>query len=156
MRLLLACSADGFFAKGAQDDMTWTPPIDKAVFRLLTLSDAEPLVAGATTFSQMPSLKGRALYKLSRSDLVSGLTLEGAYALYPRAWLIGGPAVAEAALHAGMVSRAFIVRNGVRLAEGLSARPVLSMLPSQPAQVIRLASDVFVDIYTEEQEWPEK
>lgn len=149
MRLLLASSADGYLAKGPEDDMKWTGPIDKAVFRLLTLSNgSDILLAGSRTFDQMPKLPGRAMRRISRDDL----TLEAAKVAYPGAWLIGGPTVARAALELGLVSRAFICVAPVELGGGMHASELEQFLPKVPEHTVRMA-DVQVLVYTEQQLW---
>ena len=152
MRLLLASSANGYLARGPEDDMKWTGPIDKAIFRLLTLSNAnDTLLAGSRTFDQMPKLPGRKMERLSGD----GLTLDLASRLYPDAWLIGGPTVALQALKLGLVRRAFICVSPVELEEGMHATEIERLLPNEPAYTIKV-SNVDVLVYTEDQQWPGK
>ena len=91
MRLLMAVSADGFLARGPDDDMSWTGQTDKKLFRLLTLVDPL-LLAGATTAKLLPKLPGRTVVPLSRR----GLALSDMQSV--DGWLIGGPTVAQEAL----------------------------------------------------------
>lgn len=149
MRLLLASSADGYLARGPEDDMKWTGPIDKAVFRLLTLSNGnDVLLAGSRTFDQMPKLPGRTMERLSRD----GLTLEQAAGVHMDAWLIGGPTVAREALSLGLVRRAFICVSPVELGSGMHARELEQFLPAEPEFTIKVG-DVRVLVYTEDQQW---
>lgn len=150
MRLVMAVSADGFVARGPDDDMTWTGPADKFVFKLLTLSSDSPLYAGGRTYDQMPPLKGRRLVRLSRG--LDGAKLHEAW-LDPLAWLIGGPEVAEQALAAGMVDRAFICRVPAVLGHGLSFESLGRHMPDEPEQVLRL-DGVEILVFTEGQKWP--
>lgn len=152
MRLLLAVSADGFLAKGPDDDMRWTGPIDKAIFRLLTLSNGnDVLLAGSRTFDQMPKLPGRQMERLSRGP--GGLSLGYASSAYLDAWLIGGPEVALAALRDQEISRAFLCISPNILGEGVSVSPLLEMMPEEPEFTIKVG-DVRVQVFTEDQPWP--
>ena len=158
MRLLLASSADGYLARGPDDDMKWTGPVDKAVFRLLTLSNGnDVLLAGSRTFDQMPKLPGRHMERLSREDKPFGkhprLDLTVAAGCFPDAWLIGGPTVAREALQLGLVRRAFICVSPVELGGGMHARELEPLLPREPEFTIKV-QDVRVLIYTEDQKWP--
>ena len=153
MRLLLASSADGYLARGPEDDMAWTGAVDKAVFRLLTMSSKnDVLLAGSRTFDLMPKLPGRRMERLSRSRGPDSFTLEEANWTWPDAWLIGGPSVALEALKKGLVDRAFICVSPASLGQGIHAAPLESMLPREPAYTIRVA-DVRVLVYTEAQAW---
>ncbi|URA07027.1 putative dihydrofolate reductase [Xanthomonas phage Elanor] len=149
MRLLLAVSADGYLALGPQDDMRWTGPIDKAVFRLLTLSSGnDTLYAGSRTFDQMPKLPGRRLERLSRS----GKTVASAANTDRHSWLIGGGEVALEALRQGLIDRAFICVSPVVLGSGIPFAPLASLMPD-PQYTIKVG-DVKVMVYTEDQLWP--
>lgn len=156
MRLLLAVSADGYLARGPDDDMRWTGPLDKAAFRLLTLSDEEVLLAGSRTFDQMPPLPGRTMLRLSREDRPYGkhkrLDLDVAAQCHPNAWLIGGPTVAEEALRRGMIDRAFICVSPAMLHSGMPFSPLDRLLPKASATI--RAGDVRVLVFSRTAEWP--
>jgi dihydrofolate reductase len=149
MKLLLAVSQDGFLCRGPDDDMRWTGPADKAVFRLLTMASSSPLFAGKRTAAQMPKLPGRRLLALS----TTGLTLHMAAMMHPDAWLIGGPTVAMSALRDGLIKRAFLCHCSRVLGGGWPVEQLAQLMPPDPSQRIRLG-DVDVLIFTEEQKWP--
>lgn len=153
MRLLLASSADGYLARGPEDDMKWTGPIDKAVFRLLTLSNGnDVLLAGSRTFDQMPPLPGRRMERLSRGP--NGIDLAEAANRWPDAWLIGGPEVSVAALRLGLVTRAFVCISQAELREGIHAMELSQLLPHEDAKYTIKVGDVTVKVFTEDQKWP--
>lgn len=108
MKLLMAISSNGYAARGPVDDMKWTGPDDKAVFRLLT-STGDLLAASAQTVDQMPHvLEGRGrLYALSR-DFRKGVSLEDFASIGQNAWLLGGPSLGIYALKHGFVDRVFL------------------------------------------------
>jgi dihydrofolate reductase len=158
MRLLLASSRDGFLCRGADDDMRWTGSADKFAFKLLTMSDCgAPLLAGGTTFDMLPPLPGRHVLRLSRQPREFGkhhkLDLHVAAQCFPRAWLIGGPTVAEEALRLGMVKSAFICVAAVDLEGGVPIRPLMEHMPKKPCHRIRF-DGVEVLVYSEGGKWP--
>ena len=118
MRLIMAVSADGFVARGPDDNMFWLGPYDKAVFKLLTTSGVEPtLIRSRRTEMAMPKvLLGRRLITVSRS----GLTLKQAGAQYPSAWLVGGQELATVAFgERGMLSDVYICKSDRRCFDGI-------------------------------------
>lgn len=153
MKLLLASSADGYLARGLEDDMKWTGKTDKAIFRLLTLSnDNDVLLAGSRTFDQMPVLPGRRIERLSRGP--NGISLAEADARWPSAWLIGGPEVSVAALRLGLVTRAFICVSPTELHDGIHVMELYTLLPKAGPEFSIRMGDTRVLVYTEAQKWP--
>ena len=110
MKLIMAVSGDGFVAKGPDDDMSWTGPIDKAVFKLLT-STSDVLAVSAKSLEMMPKqLPGRGrIYALS-TDPRRGIQLEDFAAMFPDAWLLGGQDLALYAMKNGFVDKAYLCR----------------------------------------------
>jgi dihydrofolate reductase len=149
MKLILAVSRDGFLASGPSDDMRWTGPADKYAFRLLTLSDGEPLLAGRRTAEMLPPLPGRDVVRLDRATL----SVEQAGRILPHAWLIGGPTVALEALRLGLVRSAFIHRVQHVLGDGVPFAPLRELLPEQPWGFVKNDALV-IELYREVQQWP--
>jgi dihydrofolate reductase len=110
MKLLMAVSKEGYVQRCREDDMSWTGPFDKAVFRLLSHVGGD-LGCGPKTYRLMPTrLQGRTMHKLSR-----GLDPDGRLhdllwfqMEHPNGWLIGGQVLAMSALMQDMVDEAFI------------------------------------------------
>ena len=130
MRLIMAVSGNGFVATGEDDDMSWTGPIDKAVFKLLT-STSDILAVSAKTLQYMPkTLPGRGkLYGLSTNP-AKGVALEDFAAMFPDAWLLGGQELALYAMKNGFVDKAYICRAMSSML--VSARP--EHLASEPME----------------------
>lgn len=143
-KLLLAVSADGYVARGPDDDMRWTGVLDKRIFRLLTLS-SPILLAGAATAKLLPPLPDRTVMPLSRGGIHLGMAAVD----YPDAWLIGGPTVALAALKQRLVGVAVICRTEAVLGGGIPFAPIRWWLggPRQSVPFELGSSQVIVDIH---------
>lgn len=134
MRLLMAVSADGYLCLGPNDDMKWTGPTDKKLFRALT-SVGGVCAVGVTTYHLTPSLDGRQLIPLSRR----GYTLDRLQEEHPDAWLLGGPTVAKAALDAGLVTEAHINEVNHYLGDGVPMRMLQDRTPELGGPMKRLS-----------------
>lgn len=99
MKLIMAVSSDGYLCDGPEDDMSWTGPLDKALFRALT-SVGGLCAVGQATYGLMPPLVGRQLIPLSSM----GYQLGRLHTEHPDAWLLGGPTLGRLALLAGFVT----------------------------------------------------
>ena len=119
MRLILAVSADGYLARGSDDQMEWTGSEDKLAFRQLT-SVGGVCAAGSTTHALMPRLPGRELIRLSRKPQEGSMGLGRLAYLHPDAWLLGGPTVALEAFQLSMVDEAFFCLNPTELGGGIA------------------------------------
>lgn len=125
MRLILAESADGFLAKPGADDMSWTGPTDKKLFKLFTLAGpGSVLLTSAITVQCMPQLWRRSLALVSRQTF----PLRLAQATYPDAWLIGGPTLALAAVQEGLCTQVVLCTNRAQLGAGISSAPLRGAL----------------------------
>lgn len=109
LKMVMAVSKEGYVARGPRDNMAWTGSLDKALFRLLTLSD--PVVGmSKRTLDLLPGkqwekgLPGREVVELSRF----GTTVEKFALDHPGAWLAAGPSLGIAAIEAGVVKRVFM------------------------------------------------
>jgi dihydrofolate reductase len=144
-KLLLAVSADGFLARGPDDDMRWTGRDDKAVFRLLTLTGKGPVLVGRKTAELLPALPGRTVHAISRGP--KGITLQEASWAHRDAWLLGGPSVAREALEANLVELAVICQSPAVLGDGIPFKPLKDLLPGV-CTYRQLIGGIYVDIYT--------
>jgi hypothetical protein len=86
--------------------MQWTGLVDKALFKLLTLTGDQVLAAGNKTASFMPRLEGRDVVPLSRS----GISLRQFHSKHPLGTLIGGQTVAIEALKDGLLHEIILMQ----------------------------------------------
>ena len=94
MNFICAISADGYMAKGAEDNMAWAGKIDKQIFQLISSLNGGICLAPEQTFLNMPKLMtGRTIIPISRT----GLTLETAAKKFPNGLIIGGPTLLNVA-----------------------------------------------------------
>lgn len=163
LRLILARSVDGFLARGTEDDMRWTSPDDKRVFRLLT-SDGATCGAGSTTFDRLPPLPGRHVLRLTtrpedyqddRQNL--SVSLDRFAVVHPHGWLLGGPTVAMRALRDELVGVVYVCNNPAELGAGVTdaVTPFLASrgevqnagIPFQRRQSIKVG-EVVIDVWS--------
>lgn len=147
MKLIMAVSADGFVARTGEDDMRWTGSLDKAVFRLLTGTGAEPLAVGRRTRALMPShLPGREMYVLSSSGgLLGDGTLANYHGRYPDGWLIGGQTVALEAKRQDLLSEIHLCRSSRFVWDGVPLSATLTA--GMTLRMSTLMADLTVEVY---------
>lgn len=148
LKLILAVSADGYMARGLEDNMDWTGGEDKAIFRMLTSVGGACGVGYSSWLSMPKELRGRSLVPITRD----GRRVEelrdpppiGPYSaaepvhyqvrqyrsrrlgqfaydcrLAGGGWLLGGPSLAMEALDQNLVEQVYLCRSPVKLFEGL-------------------------------------
>lgn len=117
LKLIMACSEDGYLCRGPDDDMEWTGREDKRLFRLMTTAGGV-MGAGSRTFDLMPTKwLGRRLIRLSTHD--GGQDCSGGHRMslgmfahhHPGAWLLGGPTVACEALDIRLVDEVHLFHS---------------------------------------------
>jgi dihydrofolate reductase len=105
MKFIAAISPDGYMAQGANDNMSWTPKIDKKIFQLISSLNNGICFVSEQTMKNMPqNLPGRTLIPLSRK----GLTLQLAEKMFPNSLLIGGPTLLRAANQLNLIDELII------------------------------------------------
>lgn len=91
-------------ARGADDDMRWTPRMDKQIFRLLAAVSGDVYVCSKNTYALLPSaMRGdvqRRFYVAARDGENSLINLG---ANFPNAILMGGPAFLRAAYDMNLI-----------------------------------------------------
>lgn len=107
LKVILARSLDGYLAASAGDDMRWTGPLDKRLFKMLTHVGGV-IGVGSNTARLMPYIPGRTLVPLSRSN-PSLMTLGEFARREPNAWLAGGPSIVMDAWRRGLISEVHMV-----------------------------------------------
>lgn len=117
MKFLCAISPDGFMATGPNDDMNWTPRIDKRIFQLVSSINNGICFVSEQTKKNMPqNLRGRTLIPISRT----GLTLQLAGKNFPNSLIVGGPTLLKAASHLGLIDELIINQVNTSLSPFLS------------------------------------
>lgn len=144
MKLILAVSADGYLCKGSDDDMSWTGPVDKAIFKLLTM-DGGCLWAGSKTYNILPHLPDRKVHNLRQESYTRILADRK---MYVNDWLIGGPTLALEALIDGLINTAYICQNNVSLGGGVDAAPIMRYVNDCLKKTTINFDDVTVKIFS--------
>jgi dihydrofolate reductase len=123
VRAIMAVSADGYVCRGPDDDMRWTGPEDKSLFRSVT--DGSHIGAGTTTWRAMRGLKlpNRTLVRITRwPDGELEETLGDFARNHPNGWLIGGQTMLLAAIRADLVERVLLSHVRAELGGGEADR----------------------------------
>ena len=134
MDLIMARSADGFFALNDNDSMNWTGAKDKEFFKLFTMLGNTTLLCGSPTAFNMPSLPYRNLEVVTRnkSNNLSFMPKNGELLKlinfdklkekkYQNAKVIGGPMFAASVIDQGYIKYAYISIIPVELGIGIGA-----------------------------------
>lgn len=153
----MAVSADGFVARGPDDDMSWTGRADKALFRAQT--EGCTLGAGTTTFRQLPPLPNRRVVQITRSVpdrlfeaapllaiMEDRMVLGDFYRAFPDGWLVGGQTVLLSAIMRGFVDRVLLSHVRAEVGSGVADKvtPMLARL----GWISRLYPQGEIDIVT--------
>ncbi len=145
MKVIMGVSADGYTAKGPHDDMSWTPLLDRQIFRAMTLTGGGKLVMGSNTYKSLvrigdrigtnkdiheATLPNRSKFVATmdsklRDDInLSGYTdweaghADCAMLEWNDAWLIGGQTLVNSCLAQGVVTEVNLAYNDVKLGGG--------------------------------------
>ena len=109
MKAVFVESLNGYMAREANDDMLWTPSIDKKLFRLLSISFGGVCVCSNNTYSLLPK---KMLCDEHRTFIIASRTgycsLKQLNERFPNAILVGGPRFLKAAYDEGVIDT-FIV-----------------------------------------------
>ena len=54
MKAIFVESLNGYLARGPDDDMLWTPPLDKKIFKLLSFAFGGVYVCSKQTYNLLP------------------------------------------------------------------------------------------------------
>lgn len=104
MKAVFVESLNGYMATEANDNMGWTPSIDKKIFRLLTVAFGGVCICSRNTYNLLPK---QMLCDENRVFIIAQRT--GRYSLkqlnmqFPNATLIGGPKFLRAAYDEGVI-----------------------------------------------------
>lgn len=91
MKAAFVESLNGYMARGATDNMMWTPILDKQIFKLITTISGV-CVCSRHTYNLLPQkMLSDPARKFIVAEKVGNKSLPALNILYPNAFLIGGP-----------------------------------------------------------------
>lgn len=109
MKAIFVESSNGYLAKGPDDDMSWTPSLDKKIFKLLTYVYGGVCICSKRTYELLPlKMRNDSNRTFICADRTGSRSLQHLNMLFPNAVLIGGPTFLKAAFDAGVIDT-FIV-----------------------------------------------
>lgn len=98
MKAIFVESANGYLARNELDDMSWTPSLDKKIFKFLTLVSGGICVCSKHTYKLLPNIM---LKDTNRKYIIAERTGEKSLSelnkKYPNAVLVGGVTFLKAA-----------------------------------------------------------
>ena len=147
MKAIFVESKNGYLAKGPADNMSWTPSLDKKLFRTLIFAFGGICVCSKHTYSLLPSKMkedpNRTYIIAQRSGPNSLIELNK---MTPNAVLVGGPAFLSAAYNLGVVDTFIITTVNTDIKSRVEYKnPFCEILP-KPATSVNF-SDMIVRIY---------
>lgn len=98
MKAIFVESQNGYLAKGPEDDMSWTPSLDKKLFRLLSCAFGGIYVCSRATYMLLPQKMKEDNRR--RFIIAERAGINSLYYLnkrFPNAVLLGGPTFLKAA-----------------------------------------------------------
>lgn len=109
MKAIFVESLNGYMAKGPDDDMLWTPSLDKKIFRLFTSAYGGVCICSRNTYNLLPrKMIGDVNRRFIVATRTGQTTLRSLNKIYPNAVLIGGPTFLKSAFDEGVIDT-FIV-----------------------------------------------
>ena len=116
MKAIFVESYNGYLAKGPNDDMSWTPSLDKKIFKLLTYAYGGVCVVSRNTYQLLPK---KMLHDGNRKFIIAEKcgpnSLYKLNMYYPDAVLIGGPRFLMAAYEANVIDTFIITTTEARI-----------------------------------------
>ncbi len=104
MKAIFVESQNGYLARGAMDDMMWTPQLDKKLFRLLSFAFGGVYVCSRHTYSLLPyAMRNDKNRKFIIADRDGQNSLYKLNMRYPNGVLVGGPRFLSAAYDIGAI-----------------------------------------------------
>ena len=109
MKAIFVESSNGYLAKGPDDNMSWTPLLDKKIFKLLTYVYGGICICSKRTYGLLPlKMRNDSNRTFICADRTGPRSLQHLNMVFPNAVLIGGPTFLKAAFDAGVIDT-FIV-----------------------------------------------
>lgn len=116
MKAIFVESSDGYLARGETDDMTWTPTLDKKIYKLLTHAFGGTCICSRLTYKLLPD---KMLHDSNRKFIIaerSGTnSLTNLSKIYPNGILIGGPTFLQTAYNLGIIDTFIITTVSINI-----------------------------------------
>ncbi len=108
MIAILVESKNGYMAKGPNDNMSWTPVLDKQIFQLLTTFN-NVCICSKHTYTLLPQkMLSDPAREFIVAERVGSKSLPALNIVYPNACLIGGPEFLKSAYNLSVIDTIII------------------------------------------------
>lgn len=150
MKAIFVESSNGYLAKGANDDMLWTPVLDKQIFKLFTTVGGV-CVCSKHTYDLLPQ---KMLSDPARQFIVAEKTgnksLPALNQLHPNATLIGGPEFIKAAYKMCVLDTIIVSTTKIPIVSNDRYKNPLADYLKNPVTTINFG-DIVVRVYKTQQ-----
>lgn len=117
MKAIFVESSNGYLATGPDDNMMWTPRLDKQLFKLLSCAFGGICVCSRHTYELLPA---KMRYDENRNFIIAeragAKSLYNLNKIYPNAVLVGGPTFLKAAYQAKVIDTFIVTTLNDRIA----------------------------------------
>lgn len=149
MKAIFVESLNGYLAHSANDDMLWTPSLDKKIFKLLSFAFGGVYVCSQHTYSLLPDImRGDKNRQFVIADKTGEKSLTVLNKKYPNGVLIGGPRFLTVAYNSGVIDT-FIITTVNKNIPGVAEykNPFTEILAKQGANCEIKFPDMVVRVY---------
>lgn len=154
MKAIFAESLNGYLAKGPNDDMSWTPKLDKKLFKLLSIVLGGVYFCSRHTFNLLPkkmtSDPNRHFEVVDRQ--YSDEDWKRAGQVFKNAIILGGPTFLKVVYDKGLIDT-FIITTTLKTIQGQPGyeNPFIEILNTWSCSCETILSDMIIKVYTNEQ-----
>ena len=149
MKAIFVESLNGYLARGPDDDMLWTPSLDKKLFKLLSFAFGGLYVCSQHTYDLLPiTMRNDINRRFITADKDGKNSLKELKKKYPNGVLIGGPRFLVAAYDIGAIDT-FIITTVNKNISGPAEykNPFAEKLAKQGANCEIKFEDMVVRVY---------
>lgn len=150
MKAIFVESKDNFLAKSGEDDMLWTPSLDKKLFKLLSCAFGGICIVSKHTYNLLPNIM---LKDKNRQFIIAERTgpnsLYNLNKLYPNGILIGGPSFLWAAYNEDVIDTFIIttINKEIKCQDLKFKNPFLDILKNIETNCLIKFDEMEIRIY---------
>lgn len=149
MKAIFVESANGYLAKSDSDNMSWTPKLDKKIFKLLTYTCGGVCVCSKKTYGLLPPQMlndtGRKFIVAERDGANSLINLNKKF---PNAVLVGGPTFLTQAYKHNVIDTFIVTTIATKIESSEKFKNPFREILTKPQTTINFP-DMAINIYSQ-------